>query len=112
MTFLIKVIVLSRIHMYKLAVARKQATLSKLGDIPRQCLVEKQVCLESKMERAILQKTLEMYFPSRGGRGPSAMQSLVGTVGIKSARRTMRLVQPRRLVILKIRFVNIIFFDE
>lgn len=49
MTFLIKVIVLSRIHMYKLAVARKQATLSKLGDIPRQCLVEKQVCKESKI---------------------------------------------------------------
>ena len=31
--------------MYKLAVARKQATLSKLGDVPRQCLVEKQVLM-------------------------------------------------------------------
>ena len=93
--------------MYKLAVARKQATLSKLGDIPRQCLVEKQVCLESKMERAILQKTLElleMYFPSRGGRGPSAMQSLAGTVGIKSARLTMRFVQPRTLAYLDVNY--------
>ena len=35
--------------MYKLAVARKQATLSKLGDVPRQCLVEKQVsCIKER----------------------------------------------------------------
>ncbi len=31
------------VHMYKLALSKKQATLSKLGDVPRQCLVEKQV---------------------------------------------------------------------
>ena len=30
------------IHLYKLALARKQATLTKLGEVPQKCLVEKQ----------------------------------------------------------------------
>ena len=51
---------LSRIHMYKLAVARKQATLSKLGDVPRQCLVEKQVsCIKER--KLLRQNKFELF---------------------------------------------------
>jgi uracil-DNA glycosylase len=43
------------VHMYKLALSRKQATLSKLAQVPKQCLVEKQVRKEGRNYLSISQ---------------------------------------------------------